>query len=453
MIDVKLHLHHNPIRPDEPWKMIARAKSRGKYTFDMMADDISHSCSLGRINVTGCMGTQSLPSWGDGVKGGCSLGSGFDENCGSSCLAWAKSVIFAAFTGDRRRGIPTTVPCRGRNRNKAVGRDNEPYELSLGRMLRKTGFHDRVMKMYRNRVKRVLGIVGHRCAVVGVVSAVCVVLVACTGCAGSNESDYEMLLTQKAALLRKSNGYAPETVRLSMHSVLDSVRTQEIRDYFNIDSIVGDASSTWEKTLALAQFVATHIPHANQTVRPERRNAIALWEYTQNTEPAFNCRLHSIMLFELLSAAGIEANYITCMPKSQRDQDCHVVDQVWLPELNKWAMIDSDFGGNYATDETGTPLSLAEIRERYIREEAIWFHEQLGEGSDSIGFYYAYMAKNTYWFSCWETPGYDQEPPNLNPAPGRYIHLVPKGFRPFHIASTDVVTSDAEAFWKAGKAG
>lgn len=42
-----------------------------------------------------------------------------------------------------------------------------------------------------------------------------------------------------------------------------------------------EGTSTWEKTLAIAGFVATNIPHA------------------------FNCRLHSIMLFELLSAAGI----------------------------------------------------------------------------------------------------------------------------------------------------
>ena len=55
MINIKLHLHHNPLHPEEPWKLIARAKSRGKYTFDMMADDISHSCSLTRSDVVGCM--------------------------------------------------------------------------------------------------------------------------------------------------------------------------------------------------------------------------------------------------------------------------------------------------------------------------------------------------------------------------------------------------------------
>ena len=110
-------------------------------------------------------------------------------------------------------------------------------------------------------------------------------------------------------------------------------------------------------------------------------------------------------------------------------------------------MIDSDFDGNYATDKSGTPLSLAEIRERYISGEDIYYHKGFAEGSNEIGFYYAYMAKNTYWFSTWETPTYDQEPSINNPNPGRYIHLVPAGFKPFTKDSLDVVTYDANQFW------
>ena len=92
-----------------------------------------------------------------------------------------------------------------------------------------------------------------------------------------------------------------------------------------------------------------------------RRDAITLWEYTKNIEPAFNCRLHSILTYELLQAAGIEARFITCMPEDSQDNDCHVVNHVWLPELNKWAMLDSDMGGNWASDSTGMPLSLLEM--------------------------------------------------------------------------------------------
>ena len=301
--------------------------------------------------------------------------------------------------------------------------------------------------MVKRIIKKVLVIIWHVFAVIGVLATAAIIYVQSIDATINVAPDYKKQLAKRVKLLQQAGDYGADTVAFHIHSVQDSTRAQEIRAYFNTDSIVGNVATTWDKTVALARFVATHIPHANQKVMPEKRNAIALWEYTKTVEPAFNCRLHSIMLFELLSAAGINATYITCMPKDSTDTDCHVVNQVWLPELNKWAMIDSDFGGNYATDETGTPLSLEEIRERYIAGERIYYHQAFAEGSDEPSFYYAYMAKNTYWFSSWETLTYDKEPITDNPNPGRYINLVPSGFEPFNKDSLDMVTRDARQFW------
>lgn len=304
--------------------------------------------------------------------------------------------------------------------------------------------------MKKSTIKKALLIVWHVFAVVGVLSTVTIIYLNSIGVNVNIEPGDKMKLAERVELLQHAGSYAPDSIIFNIHSLRDSIRAQEINEYFNIDSIIGNSATAWEKTLALTKFVATHIPHANQKVMPEKRNAIALWEYTQNIEPAFNCRLHSIMLFELLSAADISATFITCMPKDSTDSDCHVVNQVWLPELNKWAMIDSDFGGNYATDKSGTPLSLAEIRERYISGEDIYFHNEFTEGSNEINYYYAYMAKNTYWFSCWETLSYFQEDAvNRGREIGRKIYLVPSGFEGFDIEEGDMVTTNADIFWAA----
>lgn len=299
----------------------------------------------------------------------------------------------------------------------------------------------------RKAFKKVFVIFWHIFAVIGVLATALLIIWSNKDENIKIEPDYEIELAKYATLLQQAGGYTPDTTTFNIHSLPDSMKAQELKAYFNIDSIVGYSTTTWDKTLTLARFVASHVPHANQSVQPEKRNAIALWEYTKNVEPAFNCRLHSIMLFELLSAAGINATFITCLPKDSTDSDCHVVNQVWLPEINKWAMIDSDFNGNYATDKSGTPLSLAEIRDRYISGDDIYFHQAFAAGSNEICFYYSYMAKNTYWFASWETPTYDQEPDKQNSNPGRYIRLVPSGFRPFRTDSTDIVTSDVNKFW------
>lgn len=217
-----------------------------------------------------------------------------------------------------------------------------------------------------------------------------------------NAPDY----AERIELLRTATPYTSDTTPIDMRFSIDSLRSAEIMDYFRLDTLYSADDSTWEKSLAIGKFVTRNIPHANQTIYPEEVHAIGLWEYTKNVEPAFNCRLHSIMTFELLSAAGIKARYITCLPKDKNDQDCHVVNEVWLPEQQKWVMLDTDMGGHYVTDTAGNLLSLREMREHYIADKAMLFYPGYENGSSQITYYYEYMAKNVYWFARWENLGF-----------------------------------------------
>lgn len=303
-------------------------------------------------------------------------------------------------------------------------------------------------------MKTIFSIASNIFAVIGIVLAVALVIVMHSDeHASIRGNDGQKSDDSHIETLKMSGSYHSDRRTFNIHPVIAEDRAAEIRDYFQLDTLYGEKASTWEKTLAIARFVATNIPHANQTIQPEKRNAIYLWEYTKNTEPAFNCRLHSIMMFELLSSVGIRATYIACMPEDRNDNDCHVVNQVWLPEIGKWVMIDSDSGGFYATDDKGNLLSLQEMRESYIKGKPILYHPELADTGITDIWYYDYMAKNTYWFSCWETIHFDQEPSSGKDA-GRYVHLVPKGYRPFGINISDMVTYDARQFWAApGESG
>ena len=251
-------------------------------------------------------------------------------------------------------------------------------------------------------------------------------------------------------LLHASGPFQKDTVSFVMKIDQDSIRAKEIRDYFQLDNLYDADADTWTKALAIGKYVATNIPHDNQEIEPEHRNAIDLWEYTKNVAPAFNCRLHSILTFELMLAAGLDARYVTCLPEDKNDNDCHVVNEVWLPELGKWAMIDSDMDGNYASDLDGTPLSLREIREHYISGEKMLYHPEFKKATTKLNNYYAYMAKNTYWFRCWQTLSYYQEDrDNRQREIGRCINLVLSGFEAFFNDENTLNTSDADAFWAA----
>ena len=206
------------------------------------------------------------------------------------------------------------------------------------------------------------------------------------------------------------------------------------------------SASTWDKALTLAKFVASNIPHANQTKYPEKRNAIDLWKYTREVEPAFNCRLHSILLHELMLSEGITNRFVTCLPADTLDSDCHVVNLVWLPEQNKWAMIDSDMQA-WISNSEGTPLSLAEMRERYISGSPMRINPLFDSIKEDFNYdyYRSYWAKNLYWFICWEETGYGKE----DAMKGRQITLAPAGFTDPDTGPSDVHTTDAERFWAA----
>ena len=116
-------------------------------------------------------------------------------------------------------------------------------------------------------------------------------------------------------------------------------------DYFCLDTLYDACASTWEKTLTIGKFVSANIPHDNQKEYPEYVNAIGLWEYTKTVAPAFNCRLHSILTYELLTAAGIKARYITCLPYD-RNAEPAVVEAPIAVDGNKMTIkISEEYPG------------------------------------------------------------------------------------------------------------
>lgn len=261
-----------------------------------------------------------------------------------------------------------------------------------------------------------------------------------------HERKMKTLLAERVDSLRAAGSFMPDTVNFAITIVRDSVRAQEIRDYFQLDTLYKETDDTWTKALAIGRLVA-QIPHANQHDYPTEVNAIGLWEYTKNVEPAFNCRLHSIMTFELLSAAGITARYVTCLPKDSNDCDCHVMNEVWLPEQHKWVMLDTDMR-HFVTDKNGNLLSLREIREHYISGQKMLMWQDFADPSNRIDYYYAYLAKNTYWFQCWRTLSYYQEdmthPEILRDG---MVDIVPSGYTPRDPGMRNMISTNADQFW------
>lgn len=248
------------------------------------------------------------------------------------------------------------------------------------------------------------------------------------------------------ALLREAN-YAPDTVTLKSEYCMDDENLAKVRTHFRLDTLFDGTEDTYRKGLKIQRFVSDHLPHGNPPEMPPGRNAIDLWAFADTSGYHLNCRLHSILMRDMLLAVGIKARYITCLPYDEQDQDCHVVNEMFSPELGKWIMLDSD-QDKVVTDMSGIPLSLREWRDKLIADEPYLIDGKINKGQD----YDAYMAKNSYWYSRHEMSCMDDETGETLPG-DRYVSLIPVGYTVRSggtqwLFENSVHTTEPDEFWK-----
>ena len=145
----------------------------------------------------------------------------------------------------------------------------------------------------------------------------------------------------------------------------------------------------------------------------EGKKTIDIMDEIINTRASGNCKVHSIVLRDVLLALGILNRSIICKPIDYYFIDCHVVNIVYSAECNKWLLFDSAQNLYYKNSE-GVILSLQELRE-YIISNKRFTIERINSNDDFDRSYkssknkmevsmfktkvISYMAKNTFRFS------------------------------------------------------
>lgn len=253
---------------------------------------------------------------------------------------------------------------------------------------------------------------------------------------------HKLRYEERLDALRSSPDYNTKTTdNLTFTIQRDTLMADSIYRYFRLDTVIKADASTWDNAKALATFVHKNIPHTSHSdIDAKKRNAIDLWKYHKDGNRPLNCLYHAILLHELMLAAGITNRYVNCMPADSTDTDCHVVNNVWLPETGKWAMIDSDQGA-YVCDERGNPLSLEDMRSR-IKEGRNVKDKYLIQGKKRTD-YISYWTKNLYWFYTNRHIALGQ---SMHPDAPR-VALIPQGFTIPTYGQSYLLTSNPQQFW------
>ena len=251
-------------------------------------------------------------------------------------------------------------------------------------------------------------------------------------------------------VLQKSAPYAIDSVKMDNpfhYQPKESMNLRMVREYFKLDSVAGQ-SDELSKIINLLHFAHDNIRHDGNNRAFAELDAIDLYNYYKTTGRGVNCRQLAISLCEMYLSMGIPARYVTCMPADPNDYECHVINTVWSNQLQKWLYIDPTMDA-WVTDENGTMLSIAEVRERLINDQPLvlcetanWNHE-----SQQTKEYYLdeYMAKNLYYFVCKKISRFNPESVYRNNPPEDDIRLIPAGFVNDNWKCD--TTTDPDFFW------
>lgn len=151
---------------------------------------------------------------------------------------------------------------------------------------------------------------------------------------------------------------------------------------YGIDDIAGTGTE-FERASRLMDEFAPRLTHKSDFDNQVEMTALSLLEHSlDNKDHGINCRCKAQILNEMCLALGIYARKVWIMPNSGYDNDCHVVNEVWDTELNKWVMLDIT-NNEYWVDESGTPLSVLEIRQKGAMRE-FCTPVQVGDRTDNL---------------------------------------------------------------------
>lgn len=184
-----------------------------------------------------------------------------------------------------------------------------------------------------------------------------------------------------------------------------------LRKGFNLDSIAGQGNEV-SKILNLLHWIHNLVPHDGNHENPAVKNAMNMISVCRKEGRGLNCRGLSIVLNECYLALGFKSRFVTCMPKDSVFDDCHVINLVYSQQLGKWVWVDPTHDA-YVMDETGTLLSIEEVRERLIQGKPLILNPDANwnKRASTVKEYYLleYMAKNLYRFECPLSSEYDYE--------------------------------------------
>jgi hypothetical protein len=250
-------------------------------------------------------------------------------------------------------------------------------------------------------------------------------------------------------LLREPYIYEDTSNYMEFVYNFNNQKLNELKKKYNLESVAGNGDEI-EKIINLMKWVHKTVGWDGSNGIKADKNALSIIKKAVSNSLKVNCRGIGIVLSEVYLSMGFKSKFVTCMPKSTQDCDCHIVTSVYSETKNKWLMMDACLE-NYCMDESGNILSIEEIRERFINNLIMIFPDTInanGIASDYSWYKSYYLIKNFYRFEVHRISSFgleDEKSCDL-------VQLVPKNYAEIGMKDMErhkkTITSNPEYYWR-----
>ena len=193
---------------------------------------------------------------------------------------------------------------------------------------------------------------------------------------------------------------------LKYSDLSDRADLVELRTTYELDSLVKDCSSEFEKVVKIQSWVQSRWEHDGE---PEKRNALYILKEAEKGRQ-FRCVEYSLVAGQCLSSLGFRVRNVGLMTKDISEVKSgggHAVNEVYLEDLKKWVFIDPQF--DVITVQDSIPLNAVELQSAIANNDPfeIINPNQTTTKEEYIKWigpylYYFYVAINGQRVSVWD---------------------------------------------------
>lgn len=157
---------------------------------------------------------------------------------------------------------------------------------------------------------------------------------------------------------------------IKYHSRENEPSKIELRKTFRLDSVVAGSKNDFEKVLKIQSWVQSQWKHDGDNV-PEKADAMYILQEAQKGR-RFRCVEYSLVASECLQSLGFITRGLGLMTRDINEVNYgagHVLNEVYLNDLQKWVMIDPQY--DVILTRNGIPLNAVELQSAIAAKEPV----------------------------------------------------------------------------------